>query len=173
MTLEALMADEERPDPRPVALRHAWGPEFGASAKAWREERERSEPRRPNHPFVEIDRRPNGADRAEELPPLWIVSPADLKGYPPPREWNVDDWLPCGVVTGLYGEGGLGKSLLALQLQTSMATNKPWLGLSVMQGPSLGVYYEDDHNERTSLFQGQCQSAGPSRSSSSFSSTGF
>ena len=27
-----------------------------------------------------------------------------------PREWIVRDWLPCGVVTGLYGDGGLGKS---------------------------------------------------------------
>jgi RecA-family ATPase len=95
----------------------------------------------------------NGGDDApgnpqpDAEPPLRIVCPANLKGYPPLREWNVDDWLPCGVVTGLYGEGGLGKSLLALQLQTSMATAKPWLGLAVMQAPSLGVYCEDDDNE--------------------------
>jgi len=90
--------------------------------------------------------RADGADRAEP-PPLRIVSPAGLVGFPPPREWIAEDWLPCGVVSGIYGNGGTGKSLIAQQLQTSMAVNKSWLGLDVMQAPSLGVYCEDDNDE--------------------------
>ena len=52
-----------------------------------------------------------------------------------------------GVVTGLYGDGGVGKTLLALQLQASMALGRKWLGVEVEQGKSLGVYCEDDKDE--------------------------
>jgi RecA-family ATPase len=81
-------------------------------------------------------------------PPPNIVSPTSLAGKPlPERDWIVRDWLPCGVVTGLYGDGGLGKSLLAQQLQTSTALGKPWLGLPVEQVASLAVFCEDSLNE--------------------------
>jgi RecA-family ATPase len=75
-------------------------------------------------------------------------SPATLFGKePPPRQWIVRDWLPCGVVTGLYGDGGLGKSLIAQQLQTAMALREAWLGMPVEAGASLGVYCEDALDE--------------------------
>jgi hypothetical protein len=81
-------------------------------------------------------------------PPPRIVSPRDLGDKSPPaRAWIVPEWLPCGVVTGLYGDGGLGKSLLAQQLQTAAATGKTWLGLTVERTPSLAVYCEDSNDE--------------------------
>jgi RecA-family ATPase len=55
--------------------------------------------------------------------------------------------VPYEVVTGLYGDGGIGKSLLLMQLQTSTALGLPWLGLLVEPAPSLGVYCEDPENE--------------------------
>ena len=76
------------------------------------------------------------ADAVANGPPLRPVSPivlADLR--PPPRRWIVPEWVPAGVVTGLYGDGGLGKSLLAQQLQTAMAIGEPWLALPVESGP--------------------------------------
>jgi len=88
--------------------------------------------------------------RPESLPSpprLVITKPPTLQGSPPARQWIVRDWLPCGFVTGLYGDGGLGKSLLAQQLQSSTATGLPWLGLSVETVTSLGVYCEDSPNE--------------------------
>ncbi len=57
------------------------------------------------------------------------------------------DWIPYGVVTGLYGDGGLGKSLLAQQLQTSTALGRSWLGLPTEKIASLGVYCEDSRDE--------------------------
>ena len=57
------------------------------------------------------------------------------------------EWIPCGVVTGLYGDGGLGKSLLAQQLQTAIALGSAWLALPVETGATLGVYCEDSHDE--------------------------
>ena len=57
------------------------------------------------------------------------------------------EWIPSGVVTGLYGDGEVGKTLLALQLQASMALGRKWLGVEVEPGRSLGVYCEDDQDE--------------------------
>ena len=77
-----------------------------------------------------------------------IVSPKVFMGrIPPPRFWVVEDWIPYGVVTGLYGDGGVGKSLIAQQLQTGTALGSTWLGLHVDRVASLGVYCEDDENE--------------------------
>jgi RecA-family ATPase len=64
-----------------------------------------------------------------------------------PREWIVPDWIPCGVVTGLYGDGGFGKTLLAQQLQTGTAIGGSWIGLPVQSCASLGVYCEDSEDE--------------------------
>lgn len=77
-----------------------------------------------------------------------VLSPATLRGAAPPeRSWIVPDWIPTGVVTGLYGDGGLGKSLLAQQLQSCTALGRPWLGMAVQRVASLGVYCEDSHDE--------------------------
>lgn len=65
----------------------------------------------------------------------------------PPRDWIVDGWIPRGYVTLLMGEGGVGKSLLMLQLQIAMALNTRWLGLDTLDGTSLGLYCEDDDEE--------------------------
>ena len=86
--------------------------------------------------------------------PLRIVCPTIFQGMdPPPRSWIVPDWIPFGVVTGLYGDGGVGKSLIAQQLQTATALGSAWLGLPVMRAASLGVYCEDDDDE---LWRRQC-----------------
>src|SRR3984957_422526 len=83
-----------------------------------------------------------------------IVCPTIFVGKdPPPRRWIVPQWIPYGVVTGLYGDGGVGKSLLAQQLQTGTALGTTWIGLSVEEVASLGVYCEDDENE---LWRRQC-----------------
>ncbi len=77
-----------------------------------------------------------------------ILSPLSFRGAKPPeRAWIVQDWIPAGVVTGMYGDGGLGKSLLAQQLQTSTALGRPWLGMPVEKVASLGVYCEDSKDE--------------------------
>lgn len=41
---------------------------------------------------------------------------------PPARQWLVEDWLPAGRVAMLTGEGGAGKSRLALQLAAGVAS---------------------------------------------------
>ena len=78
------------------------------------------------------------------------ICPTILMGKtPPPQQWICRDWVPYDVVTGLYGDGGTGKSLLMMQLQTATAlSGATWLGMPVEQEiVSFGVYCEDNFNE--------------------------
>jgi hypothetical protein len=77
-----------------------------------------------------------------------VVNPTELEFVPvPPRLWIVQDWLPVGTVTGNYGDGGVGKTLLSQLLQTSCATRIPWTGQSTLQCKSFGLYCEDTEEE--------------------------
>lgn len=89
-----------------------------------------------------------GADHpAEDRAPLF-KSGAELHGLPiPDRDWLVPDLVPMKTVTLLGGDGGTGKSLLALQLAVAVATGKGWLGRSVKEGAALVLSAEDDDDE--------------------------
>jgi RecA-family ATPase len=79
---------------------------------------------------------------------LAMFTAASLHGLPiPVRKWHVRDWLPGETVSLLYGDGGVGKSLLALQLLVSTAIGRPWLGRLVEQGTCLFVTAEDSKQE--------------------------
>jgi RecA-family ATPase len=65
----------------------------------------------------------------------------------PERRWIVPGWVPLGTTTLLYGDGGLGKSLLAMQLATACATGGKWLDMEVMSVKALMVSCEDEGDE--------------------------
>src|SRR6185369_7720365 len=65
----------------------------------------------------------------------------------PDRLWLCEPWIPDGYVTGIYGAGGFGKSLLALQLCTACAVGAPWIGLPVDQRRCLYFACEDSRDE--------------------------
>jgi RecA-family ATPase len=76
------------------------------------------------------------------------VCAADFDGKPvPPRQWLCKDAIPHPNVTNLSGDGGVGKTLLALQLGTSLSTRTTWLGLECTQGPFLYIGAEDELDE--------------------------
>lgn len=73
---------------------------------------------------------------------------ASLEGEDvPDRHWLVRDLIPSGTVTLLGGDGGTGKSLLALQLACSVAAGSHWLGRAVAGGNAVYVSAEDDEQE--------------------------
>jgi hypothetical protein len=83
--------------------------------------------------------------RVEDLGPRDALS---YEGDPPAREWIIKDWLPSGEISSLYGDGGMGKSLLIKQLAAAVATKTPFLGLDIAADmPVLCILCEDDQNE--------------------------
>jgi hypothetical protein len=80
---------------------------------------------------------------------LKLNDPADFAGVPiPPREWHVVHRIPAATVTLLSGDGGTGKSTIALQLIVATGYGDEWLGARVdKQGPGWFLSAEDDDDE--------------------------
>lgn len=89
-------------------------------------------------------------DEAEAEPEASASRPfsaSEFVGDPPERKWIVPDWIVQGAVNSLYGDGGLGKTLLAQQLACAAAVGGSWLGLPVTRGRVLAILCEDDRGE--------------------------
>lgn len=82
-------------------------------------------------------------------PHLNVIRAADLFGQSiQPRAWHVADVIPARNVTLLQGDGGTGKSLLALMLAAATVCGKPWIGLEdVQRGPAIYLSAEDELSE--------------------------
>lgn len=79
---------------------------------------------------------------------LRIINPADWYEKPvPPREFIVDGMIPASTVTLLYGDGGLGKSQLVMQLGGARAIGRDWIGTLPKPGRTLLLSAEDDEPE--------------------------
>lgn len=88
----------------------------------------------------------------QEHKPL-TFSVAEFEGVEPAeRKWIVNGFVPDRQVTLLYGDGGTGKSLVALQLAVSVALRskrflQSWLGRPVIEGGALYIGAEDEQDE--------------------------
>lgn len=80
-----------------------------------------------------------------QLAPLNIVNVAnDWAGKPLPElRWTLPGLIPHHQVTMLSGDGGVGKSMLAMTIMCGLATSNPVLGSQGPQIPVLGVFCED------------------------------
>jgi RecA-family ATPase len=85
---------------------------------------------------------------AAELPPLTFINLSKWDNEPlPEREWAVPNRIPLRH-TGLFsGEGGAGKSYIALHLCVAHVLNRTWLHSMPTPGPAIFVDAEDDENE--------------------------
>ncbi len=99
---------------------------------------------------------PRHQSRAPKQAPDWelpIVNTAAWKGrLPPARRWIVQGWLARATGGALFGEDGIGKSLLAQQLATCVAADRQFLGLDVTKAGAMYITCEDDE---LSLWQRQ------------------
>jgi RecA-family ATPase len=92
---------------------------------------------------VELARLPTSPKRTSAF-----YSAATLKGKAvPERDWLVPDMVPQKAVTLFSGDGGTGKSLLALQLAVAVVAGTSWVGKSVQRGTALLISAEDDDDE--------------------------
>lgn len=98
-------------------------------------------------------------------PPLFAPASA-MAGRPvPQREWLVDQLIPGNTVTLLSGDGGTGKSLLALQLAVATVMDKGWVGRDVERsGKVLFLSAEDDDAELHRRLADICRESGVSMS---------
>jgi len=99
------------------------------------------------------------ASKSNELP-IWKVVSEFAGQKLEPRDWLVHEWIPIGQPTLLYGDGGTGKSLLALQLCAAVAFGLPWIGLPAKQGKSIYFTAEDDEAEIHRRISKICSSEG-------------
>lgn len=84
-------------------------------------------------------------NKPDSLP---VIHVSEWQGVPvPEREWLVPDLVPLRQVTLLSGDGGVGKSLLALQLSAATALGYGVLGLEPRPGRVLYVGAEDEAPE--------------------------
>lgn len=65
----------------------------------------------------------------------------------PVRRWLVPGLIPWHVPVMLSGMGGLGKTLLGLQLAHAVTTGQKWIGRDVTPVKVLGLFCEDDADE--------------------------
>jgi hypothetical protein len=85
---------------------------------------------------------------ADTTAPLPFVNIAAWHNAPvPDREWVVRDRVPLAAVTLLSGDGGVGKTILALHLAVATALGRDWLNALPEPGPALVVCCEDDDKE--------------------------
>jgi hypothetical protein len=90
----------------------------------------------------DLDNRPQGivslnrdgrdfTAKPETAPKLHIVSASSFVGVDVPvRSWLARDLIPDRTVTMLSGDGGVGKSLLAIQLGVAVAAARNgWIGV--------------------------------------------
>ncbi|MDW9618314.1 AAA family ATPase [Sinorhizobium meliloti] len=81
----------------------------------------------------------------------------------PTREFlDGGSFFPMRNVSGLSGDGGVGKTLLALQLAVATASaNLQWLGFGILHhGPVLFLSAEDDRDEVHIRLAGICEAEG-------------
>ena len=65
----------------------------------------------------------------------------------PQRQWIWENWIPYFHTTALYGDGGIGKTLLLQLLLTCAATGIPFLGHLLQRVRTVGFFCEDDEDE--------------------------
>lgn len=89
------------------------------------------------------------AEETETPEDAFLEAADTLEGVDvPPREWMVPDLIPHRTVSLLGGDGGTGKSLLALQLAMATATEAEWIGRTVHRpGPAIYISAEDERDE--------------------------
>lgn len=82
-----------------------------------------------------------------EPAPLDIIDWTSFKPSPPPRRWLIEDWIPDREAVLLSGDGGTGKSLVALQLALALGAGVPVFGLQTTPCRVLYLACEDSPEE--------------------------
>jgi RecA-family ATPase len=92
---------------------------------------------------------------------LITVDPADWAGKPIPiRGWLVNEVIQMRKVTGLYGDGGTGKTTLASQLTLDVALGLDFLGMPTKSGRVFAFLSEDEEQDTHITLSTLCRQMG-------------
>lgn len=90
----------------------------------------------------------DNAPPAAKDEPLVFINPAEWHGKQiPARQWYAEGLIPLRQVTILNGDGGVGKSLLALQIAAAGAMSLDTLEMEPWAGKTLYIGAEDEAEE--------------------------
>jgi RecA-family ATPase len=85
---------------------------------------------------------------ASIIPATFITPAAWPDEAPPPVDWLASQRIPRADVTTLHGDGGAGKTDIALQLAANVARGAPdWLGQEITTGPVVIISAEEPERE--------------------------
>ena len=76
-------------------------------------------------------------EQAHSTKPLELLDGIPVRHW---QEWLISNWLPANCVAMLTGDGGVGKSRLALQLAWALSGDGQWLGEAGQMPPSGADY---------------------------------
>lgn len=96
---------------------------------------------------AKLFRFPGGEAQLSDWGPLIVKGREMSKTKPPMREWLVEGLIPANNVTLLYGDGGVGKSLLGYQLAIAVASGTEWVSFRPTRGPVVYLSAEDEKDE--------------------------
>jgi len=93
------------------------------------------------------------------LPETELVHVSSFEPEPVERKWVVENFIPQYEMTALYGDGGLGKTYLALQLALNVATGEGSFLNRTIENPSAVLYVsaEDSVDEIHRRIYGICK----------------
>lgn len=78
---------------------------------------------------------------------LGVIEPGLWVGDPPDRRFVLGTWIPRKQVTSIFGNGGVGKSLLMQQAASHIAMGSSFLGMDTAPMRALYLTTEDDPDE--------------------------
>lgn len=73
-----------------------------------------------------------------------LTRASSFLGQPSPIEWIIKGWLPAMSTSMIYGESGIGKTFVSLDMACSIATGQDWQGTKIKQG--IVVYLAGEGN---------------------------
>src|SRR5450631_2571547 len=107
---------------------------------------------------------PGDSDEPSQTPaaPLVLVCPSAWQGIPiPPRRWLATDRIIANDAIILSGDGGGGKTTIALQLAVSVAGDLgDWLGTTCQHGAVLFFSAEEPEEEMRRRLQSAARARG-------------
>lgn len=86
------------------------------------------------------------AEGAETYEPPVALADLMCANYPP-TEWTWDNLVLKDETNLLFGDGGVGKSLLALYVAVAVSAGRPLFGSATMQMPVVGLFAEDSASQ--------------------------